>query len=443
MSWASFEATLEFWALSLRAAKARMRPVFSRERMAHAAGLFLDGLLGPERRKTGWMRAEAAGDPGPWRQQAVLGRGRWDADALRDVVRDYALEVLADPAAVLVIDETGFLKQGKASCGVARQYTGSAGKITNCQIGVFAAYVSRHGHALIDRTLYLPKAWAEDPARRAAAHIPATVGFATKPRLALRMIERAIVAGVPFAWVAADTVYGVGEIEMALRRAGRGYVLGVTGAHQVHSWDTLPVVAGTAEEVAKALPAAAWRRLSAGEGTKGPRLHDWAYLELADLEADDYVGGFEGLWTRGLLIRRHVADGELAYFTTWCPAGTPIETLVAVEGHRWAIEDVFETAKTELGLDHNETRSWHGWHRHVSLVMLAFAVLAVTRHRANAAAKETTPPVSRGRRRSSVGHSRRSAASPRASHSAVSSPPLSSPGQLGEEPTKPPHNTHT
>lgn len=443
MSGASFEATLEVWASSLRAAKARMRPVFGQERTARSAWLFLDGLLGPERRKTGWMRAEAARDPGPWRQQAVLGRGRWDADALRDVVRDYALEVLADPDAVLVVDETGFLKQGKSSCGVGRQYTGSAGKITNCQIGVFAAYVSRHGHALIDRALYLPKAWAEDQARRAATHIPQAVEFATKPRLALGMIKRAIAVGVPFAWVAADTVYGIGEIEMALRRAGKGYVLGITGAHQVLSWNTRPLVAGNAEEVAKALPAAAWRRLSAGEGTKGPRLHDWAYLELADLEADDHVGGFEGLWTRGLLIRRHVADGELAYFTTWCPAGTPIETLVAVEGHRWAIEDTFETAKTELGLDHNETRSWHGWHRHVSLVMLAFAVLAVTRHRANAAPEETPPPMSRGRRRSSAGRSRRSVASLRALHSAAFSPPSSSPGPCGAGLTKPPLNAPT
>ena len=323
MSGASFETTLELWASSLRAAKARMRPVFGQERTAQSAGLFLDGLLGPERRKTGWMRAEAAGDPGPWRQQAVLGRGRWEADALRDVVRDYALEVLADRDAVLVLDETGFLKQGKASCGVGRQYTGSAGKITNCQIGVFAAYVSRHGHALIDRALYLPKAWAEDPARRGAAHVFGTVEFATKPRLALRMIERAVAAGVPFAWVAADTVYGVGEIEMALRRAGVGYVLGVTGAHQAYSWNALPMVAGTAEEIAKALPDTAWRRLSAGEGTKGPRLHDWAYLELAHLEADDYVGGFEGVWTRGLLIRRHVANGELALLHHLVPGGHP------------------------------------------------------------------------------------------------------------------------
>jgi SRSO17 transposase len=443
MGGASFEATLELWASSLRAAKAWMRPLFGQERMAHSAGLFLDGLLGSERRKTGWMRAEAAGEPGPWRQQAVLGRGRWEADALGDVVRDYALETLTAPDAVLVVDETGFLKQGKASCGVARQYTGSAGKITNCQIGVFAAYVSRHGHALIDRALYLPKAWTDDPTRRAAAHIPDAVAFATKPRLALRMIERAIAAAVPFAWVAADTVYGVGEVEMALRRAGKGYVLGVTGAHQVYSWNALPVVAGTAAEVAADLPPSAWRRLSAGEGTKGPRLHDWAYLELAHLEADEYVPEARGLWTRGLLIRRHIADGERAYFTTWCPAGTPVETLVAVEGHRWAIEDAFETAKTELGLDHNETRSWHGWHRHVSLVMLAFAVLAVTRHRANAAAGQTLPPVSRGGSRSSAGRSRKSAASPRASRSAASNPRSSSPGQLGAALTRPALNAHT
>src|SRR5271157_5361410 len=216
MAGASIETTLELWASSLRDVKARMRPLFTQEHVASSAGLFLDGLLGDERRKTGWMRAEAAGDPGPWRQQALLGRGRWDADALRDIVRDYAIEHLADGDAVLVIDETGFLKQGKASCGVARQYTGSAGKITNCQIGVFAAYVSRHGHAFIDRELYLPKSWTGDPVRMAAAYVPAGIGFATKPALALAMIERARAAGVPFAWVAADSVYGVGDIEMAL-----------------------------------------------------------------------------------------------------------------------------------------------------------------------------------------------------------------------------------
>ena len=383
MAYASIETTLELWASSLRDVKARMRPLFTQDRVAASAGLFLDGLLGEERRKTGWMRAEAAGDPGPWRQQAILGRGRWDADALRDIARVYALEHLADPEAVLVIDETGFLKQGKASCGVARQYTGSAGKITNCQIGVFAAYVSPHGHAFIDRALYLPRGWTEDAGRMAAAHVPAEVGFATKPALARRMIGYAVSVGVPFAWVAADTIYGVGEIETALRQVGKGYVLGVKSDHLFTSWGRKAPVAGTAEAIALSLGASAWRRLSAGEGTRGPRLHDWAYLELADLDADEYAPERDGTWTRGLLIRRDIATGDRAFFTTWCPAGTAIETLVRVEGHRWAIEDGFETAKNELGLDHNETRSWHGWHRHVSLVMLAFAMLAAIRRRAN------------------------------------------------------------
>jgi len=389
MSGVSIVATLELWASSLRDIKVRMRPLFTQERVAASASLFLDGLLGDERRKTGWMRAEAAGDRGPWRQQAILGRGRWGADALRDIVRDYVVEALADEAAVLVLDETGFLKQGKASCGVARQYTGSAGKITNCQIGVFAAYVSRHGHAFIDRGLYLPKAWTDDPVRMAAAHVPGGTGFATKPGIAQRMIERTIIAGVPFNWVAADSVYGVGAIETALRHAGKGYVLGVAGNHLFGSWDKPQPIAGTAEAIARSLDPSVWRRLSAGEGTKGARLHDWAYCELADLDAGD-DDQRTGLWTRGLLIRRNIADADLAFFSTWCPAGTGIETLVKVEGHRWAIEDSFETAKNELGLDHNETRSWHGWHRHVSLVMLAFAMMAVIRHRANISAPPKT-----------------------------------------------------
>ncbi len=332
MSGASFEATLELWASSLCDVKGRIRPLFTQARVAASAGMFLDGLLGPERRKTGWMPAEAAGDPGPWRQQAILGRGRWEADALRDVVRDYALEALADAGAVLVIDETGFLKQGRSSCGVGRQYTGSAGKITNCQVDVFAAYVSQHGHALIDRQLYLPKAWTDDPRRLAAAHVPSEVAFATKPRMAVQMIGRTIAADVPFAWVAADSIYGVGEIEMALRRAGKGYVLGVGATSQFNSWGAKPLVVGTAEGIARGLDASAWQRLSAGAGTKGARMHDWAYLELADLDADQFNPTLPGAWTRGLLIRRSLADGEHAYFTTWCPAGTGIGTLVHVEG---------------------------------------------------------------------------------------------------------------
>jgi SRSO17 transposase len=409
-SWSGYapvETTLDLLASSLRDVKRRIRQLFAQERTAANANLFLDGLLSNEQRKTGWMRSETAGDPGPWRQQALLGRDRWDADALRDLVREYVIEQLRDDDAVLVIDETGFLKQGKASCGVARQYTGSAGKITNCQIGVFATYVSRHGHAFIDRTLYLPKSWADDPVRRKATYIPYDIGFATKPQLAARMIARAETAGVPFRWVAADSVYGVGDIERELRCLGKGYVLGVASAHVFRSWGNKRPVAGTAAEIVKTLEPSDWQRLSAGQGTKGPRLHDWCYLELADLDGAEFNQANVGLWTRGLLLRRDIADGELAYFTTWCPAGTSIETLVSVEGHRWSIEDSFETAKNEFGLDHNETRSWHGWHRHVSLVMLTFAMMAAIRHQANQSTPKKTAPR-RNRTRSSAGRSRKS-----------------------------------
>src|SRR3979490_1522609 len=281
MMQASIETTLELLASSLREVKRRINPLFAQERAALNAGVFVDGLLGDERRKSGWMRAEAAGDPGPWRQQALLGRDRWDADALRDLVRDYVIEHLADANAVLVIDETGFLKQGKASCGVARQYTGSAGKITNCQIGVFVAYGSGHCHAFIDRTLYLPKEWADDPDRLEAAYVPPDAGFATKPKLATRMIARAIAASVPFKWVAGDTVYGVGDIEQQLRRAGKGYVLGVSSAHVFQSRGKRRSVAGKAAEIARTRRASDWKRLSAGAGTKGPRLHDWGFSQIA------------------------------------------------------------------------------------------------------------------------------------------------------------------
>jgi SRSO17 transposase len=445
MSAASLETTLDLWASSLRALKERMRPLFTQERVAASAHAFLNGLLGPERRKTGWMRAEAAGDTGPWRQQGILGRGRWEADALRDIVRVYALETLVDPDAVLVFDETGFLKQGKASCGVARQYTGSAGKVTNCQIGVFALYASRHGHAFIDRALYLPKPWASDPVRRTTAHVPEAVGFATKPQLACQMIRRAIEADVAFAWVAADTVYGVGAVAMDLRKAGKGYVLGVASNQPFNSWLGKPVVSGTAEEIMRGLDASAWQRLSAGDGVKGPRLYDWAYLELADLDASDDDSEQSGLWTRGLLIRRNLADGECAYFTTYCPAGTGIETLVAVEGQRWTIEDGFETSKNELGLDHNETRSWHGWHRHVSLVMLAFAMLATIRHHANRQPPQKTPlsMIQKHNQSSSAGRRRKSAALLRNLRSGASSLPISLLGRSGGAPIRPPQSAPT
>jgi SRSO17 transposase len=369
---ASIEETLALWAASLREIKKRIRPLFTQERVATNAGLFLEGLLGDEQRKTGWTRAEAAGDPGPWRQQAILGRGDWDADDLRDIVRDYVIEPLADDDAVLVIDETGFLKQGKASCGVARQYTGSAGKITNCQIGVFAAYVSRHGHAFIDRALYLPKEWTDDPGRLEAAYVPPDAGFATKPKLATRMIARAIAASVPFKWVAGDTVYGVGDIEQQLRRAGKGYVLGVSSAHVFQSLGKRRSVAGTAADIAQTRRASDWKRLSAGAGTKGPRLYDWARVRL--------LWSADPSWQHWLLVRRsRKKSSELAYYIAFAPADTTLAELAGVAGLRWTIETCFETAKDELGLDHCEARSWHAWHRHMSLVMAAAAFLAKLR----------------------------------------------------------------
>ena len=424
MTGVAIEQMLELWCVELRQVKAHLKSLFAHPSIAASAAAFLDGVLGPERRKTGWMRAEAAGDPGPWRQQAVLGRSHWDADALRDMVREYALETLASPDAVLVLDETGFLKQGQHSCGVGRQYTGSAGKITSCQIGVFAAYVSHKGCAFIDRQLYLPKDWTSKSERRAAAHVPDSIRFVTKPEIAAEMIGRALAAAVPFGWVAADTIYGVGAIEMQLRRAGKGYVLGAHATDQFSSWIGKPDVAGTAEEIAQELAPGAWKRLSAGDGTKGARLYDWAYIELADLEAEEYNEALTGLWTRGLLIRRNLTDGDLAFFSTWCPAGTPIEILVRVEGRRWAIEDAFETAKTELGLTHNETRSWHGWHRHVSLVMLAFAMMAVVRQRANSHPSPKKRSDAAKLQRWYAGLSRKSAGWPHASSNAGSSLPL-------------------
>jgi hypothetical protein len=233
---------------------------------------------------------------------------------------------------------------------VPRQYTGSAGKVTNCQIGVFATYVSRHGHAFIDRALYFPKSWTDDPTRLKATYVPSTVAFATKPQLAAAMIARApLPTQFPSdGWLATRSM--VSAISSGdLRRAGKGYVLGVDASHVFRSWGKPRVIAGTAAAITEALTASVWVRLAAGRGTNGPRLHEWCYMELADLDAEEFNDEHRGLWTRGLLIRRHIADGDLAYFSTWCPAETTIETLVSVEGHRWAIEDSFETAKNEFG----------------------------------------------------------------------------------------------
>jgi SRSO17 transposase len=359
----------EGWARGLDEPAQRLAPRFARVEARRRASAYLRGLLAPVGRKNGWQLAEAAGDRTPDGMRDSLSRMRWDADAVRDDLRAYVVEQLGDPGAVLVLDETGFVKKGEKSAGVQRQYSGTAGRVENCQIGVFLGYASRHGRALIDRALYLPEGWAGDAGRRAEAGVPAEVAFATKPKLGLRMLERALGAGVPCSWVAGDSVYGA---DRALRRriearGGLGYVLAVTsgqrlGGRRVDAW-------------AAELPPEAWHRLSAGEGAKGPRLHDWAYTP--------YRGGAPLGWEKGLLVRRKLDEpDDLAFHLTLAPEGTDLATLVRVAGTRWTIEACFEAAKGEVGLDEYEVRSWTGWHRHVTLAMLAHAYLAAVREAA-------------------------------------------------------------
>ena len=327
---------------------------------------YVQGLLAPLERKNGWQLAEAVGDSSPAAMQDFLARTRWDADAVRDDLQAYVIEQLSDDEAVLVLDETGFIKKGDRSVGVKRQYSGTAGRIENCQIGVFLGYASRRGRVLVDRALYLPEDWAGSDERRRMAGVPDTVGFATKPKLGRAMLERAVAAGLPCRWVAADSVYG-GDyaLRLWLERQPLGYVLAVTSKQRA------PMGFDTVKERATGFTATDWQRLSAGDGAKGPRLYDWAHKTYASLR--------EG-WCRGLLVRRSIAEPDkLTYYLTFAPEGTPVATLVRVAGSRWTIESCFEAAKGEVGLDQYEVRSWTGWYRHVTLVMLALAFLTVVR----------------------------------------------------------------
>ncbi|CAA9225453.1 MAG: Mobile element protein, partial [uncultured Acetobacteraceae bacterium] len=357
-------AGAESWAQGLEELAHRIAPRFGRAEPRRRALAYLRGLLAPLERKNGWQLAEAAGDAAPDGVQDFLSRTRWDADAVRDDLRAYVAEHLGDPEAVLVLDETGFLKKGDKSAGVQRQYSGTAGRIENCQVGVFLGYAGRHGRALIDRALYLPGRWTRDAARCAAAGIPDDAALTTKPQLGLAMLDRALEAGVPFAWVAGDSVYGADHrIRRRLEARQRGYVLAVTSGQRL---GFVPV-----ENWLAKVPADGWRRLRAGEGAKGPRLYDWAYLP--------YRGAAPG-WRMGLLVRRSPAKpDDLAFYLTHAPEGTTLARLVRVAGTRWAIEGCFEAAKGEVGLDEYEVRSWTGWHRHVTLAMLAHAYLAALR----------------------------------------------------------------
>src|SRR3712207_4717271 len=364
------------WSGGLEAVLERIGPRFARAEPRRRAASYLRGLLAPVERKNGWQLAEAAGDATPDGVQDFLSRARWDADAVRDDLQAYASEHLGDADAVLVLDETGFVKKGAKSAGVQRQYTGTAGRIENSQVGVFLGYASRHGHALLDRALYPPKEWAGDAGRRGGARVPEAVAFTTKPKLGLLMLERARAAGVPFSWVVGDSVCGADHaIRRWAERHRRGYVLAVTsgqrlGLRPVTTW-------------IRQLPRGAWRRLSAGDGAKGPRLYDWACVPYSGA-----ARGFRG----ALLVRRSIAKPtELTFYLTHAPEGAALAELVRVAGARWSIESLFEQAKGEVGLDHCEVRSWVGWHRHTTLAMLALAYLAALRKAALGGSGRTRP----------------------------------------------------
>ena len=361
---------LEGWASELEGLHARVAGRFVRSEPRERALAYVRGLLAGVERKNGWQLAEHAGEVTPDGMQRLLSTARWDPDELRDDLREYVIDRLGDHGAVLVVDETGFVKKGRTSAGVQRQYTGTSGKIDNCQIGVFVAYASPAGHALIDRALYLPKSWAGDPERCAAAKIPADVGFRTKPQLARLMLERALDAGVPCAWVTADEVYGDNPgLRGWLEERAQSYVLAVGCARRFAPADDRGPVA--VKSLAAEIPAHRWVRISAGQGAKGQRLYDWARVPLAAAGR----GGFD----RWLLVRRSVDHSELAYYVCWGPAATALAGLVAVAGTRWSIESGFQQAKGEVGLDHYEVRRWPGWYRHITLAMLAHAFLAVAR----------------------------------------------------------------
>ena len=373
-------AEVSGWRAELDGLLARFGRLFVRAEPRAQAGRYPEGLLGPVERKNGWQLAEHLGDARPWRTQRVLSHVLWDEGAARDLCREHAVERLGGEDAVLVIDETAFVKKGRHSAGVARQYCGTLGKVENCQVGVFLAYGSRKGHALIDRRLYLPEAWAGDPERRRAAKVPEGVPFLTKPEIAREMIARALDAGVPRAWVLGDEVYGADRRPRAmLEERGRPYVLAIRGDDRLDAELEGGIGRDTPAVLARALPPRAWRRLSAGAGTKGERLHDWARVRLArPREEPDRE--------RWFLVRRSIADPEdLAYFVVFAPAGSRLLDLARAAGRRWLVEECFEAAKQEVGLADYEVRSWRGWHRHVTLAMLALAFLAGLRAALNAA----------------------------------------------------------
>jgi SRSO17 transposase len=341
---------------------------FGRVEPRRRARAFLLGLLSDVDTRSCWQLAEQAGDTSPHAMQRLLGETVWDADAARDDVRGYVADALGDPDGVLILDDTGDLKKGDLTVGTQRQYTGTAGRIENAQVAVYLAYATPRGSTLIDREVYLPKAWTDDRARCAAAGVPDDVRFATKVTLGRRMLARALNAGVPAAWATADEFYGGDRhLRRDLQARGIGYVLAVAKSHRV----TARTVDGPvrSDRLAAALPARAWNRISAGAGSKGERDYDWAWIAITP--PTDETGG-----CHSLIIRRRISDGELAFYRCWSPQPVPLRILVRVAGTRWNVETCFQTGK-RIGLDEHQVRRWHSWYRHTTLVMLAHAILTV------------------------------------------------------------------
>lgn len=362
------------WARGLDALHERIAGRFRRVEPRRRARAYLEALLSPVERKNGWQIAEQVGEKTPYGIQRLVASASWDVDGVRDDLRQYVVEHLGDPEdvseGVLVLDETGFLKKGEKSVGVARQYSGTAGKVENCQIGVFLSYASAKGHAFLDRELYLPKQWTSDAERMSEAGVPEGVKFQTKPQLAKQMLERAFETGVSARWVVADEVYGRDRrLRVWLESRKQPFVLAVASNERLWHGGFEQV---SAKKIAADLEDETWQRLSAGEGEKGPRLYDWARAPLFRLAEPE--------WEHWLLVRRNVEDpDDLAYYVVFAPAGASLPELVRVAGQRWTIEQCFEGAKGEAGLDQYEVRSWEGWYRHVTLSLLAHAFLCVTR----------------------------------------------------------------
>src|SRR5215813_2245297 len=361
--------TVREWTIWLTEVERHILPHFPRREARRRAWAYIRGLLSPIERKNGWQLAEVNGDTTPYGVQHLLGRARWDDEAVRNALRAYLVEHLGEPQAVLVIDETGFLKKGEHPAGVARQYSGTAGRIENCQIGVFLAYASSRGHALLDCALYLPKDWINDGERCQGAGVPEKHPFATKPQLARQMLQHAFDAQVPAAWVTGDSVYGDDRrLRVWLEARAQAYVLAVSGKEYVwRGWRQHQV-----KTVLATLPPDGWTRLSAGAGTKGPRWYEWRWLPLAQ--------PMHPAWRRWLLVRRSVSDPtDLTAYVVFAPHESSLEVVVRVAGSRWTVESCFEAAKGEVGLDQYEVRSWTGWYRHITLAMWAYALLTVLR----------------------------------------------------------------